>query len=275
MEYDNVSLDGKVGFIEEGHKYVLMDDKKFKFNSVTTLLHEYAEPFEKYKIAERVSKKFASQYYGMSVTDIIAQWEAAAAEGTRLHAYGEALLKGEDVEAPDLPKAKWVPEIVQKLKDDGYVVAKTELLVYSKDLALAGQSDIILKKKVMGEWQFMVFDWKFLKDSLSKKGYYDYKKRSYIRMAKPFQYLDDCKWIHYSIQLAIYQTLSGDPEKITEKVLIVVKENGYDFVPAYPMRVFWDENNKLQAVYETWKGKYYDSRVDKLLWKWPSDIKGR
>jgi len=275
MDYDNISLDGKVGFIENGHKYELMEDKSFRFNSVTTLLHEYGEPFNSYEIAKNVSTKYGSKYYGRDVEDIIAEWEATAAAGTLLHAYGEQLLKGEKPEAPDLPKAKWVPEIVEKLKKDGYMVAKTELLMYSKDLALAGQSDIILKKEVLGETQFMIYDWKFLSADLQRRGFYDYRKRKYKKMTGPFKYLDDCNWIHYSIQLAIYQTLTGDPMRIKEKVLVVVQNHKYDLVPAYPMRVFWDEDNQLQAVYETWGGKFYDSRVNKLLNSWPADIEGR
>ena len=200
MEYDNVSLDGKVGFIEDGHKYVLMDDKKFKFNSVTTLLHSYGEEFNADEIAEAVSTNEKSKYFGMDPSDIKAEWEEKARKGTILHAYGEALLKGEDVTPPDLEKAKWVPIIVNKLKEDGYEVAKTELLVYSKDIALAGQSDIILKKKIMDEYFFMIYDWKFLSEPIKKKSHFNPFTRQYKKMTGPFKYLMDCNWIHYSIQ---------------------------------------------------------------------------
>jgi len=89
-----------------------------------------------------------------------------------------------------------------------------------------------------------------------------------------FKHLMDCNWIHYSIQLAIYQTLTGDPQRIREKVLVCVYDEWWEYVPTYPMRVFWDSNNNMQAVYETRKG-VYDSRTDKLGRKWPDDIKGR
>jgi hypothetical protein len=94
-------------------------------------------------------------------------------------------------------------------------------------------------------------------------------------MHEPFHHLKDCNWIHYSIQLAIYQTLTGAPEKIREKVLIVVNDDGYNLIPAYPMRVFWDADLKLQCVYEIYNGKYYDSRDNKLHKTWPSDIRSR
>lgn len=279
-EYDNASLDKKVGFIEDTHKYILVDKPDFRFNSVTTLLKDYKEPFDAVKVARQVVKKVGSKYFGRNPVEVAKEWEDlgsnASSEGTRLHAYGEDLLNNiNDTVVPDLKKAVWVPQIVDKIHRDGYEVAKTELLVYSEKLGLAGQSDIILKKKFIDEYFYMIYDWKFLGKPLQKKSFYNPKLRSYKKMTGPFKHLMDCNWIHYSIQLAIYQTLTGDPSKIMEKVLVVVYDDGYELIPSYPMRVFWDKDLNLQAVYETWKGKVYDSRVDKLLNVWPKDILGR
>jgi len=284
MIYDNVSLDGKVGFMEDGHRYVLIEDPDFKFSSVTTLIKDYYDEFKTQEIAEKVSNDFNSEYYGQDPKDIINRWNDYAklksGEGTILHAYGQYLLDykagiAEDCEpaAPDLPKAKWVPMIVDKLLST-HDLAKTELLMYSKDLALAGQSDIILKKKNHDDW-YAIYDWKFLSKPLEKTSYYNPKTRKYKTMNGIFRYLKDCNWIHYSIQLAMYQTLSGDPTMVKEKVLVIVYDDSWEFVPCYPMRVFWDEDNKLQTVYEIWNGKVYDSRIDKIIDKWPKDIKGR
>jgi hypothetical protein len=120
----------------------------------------------------------------------------------------------------------------------------------------------------------MIYDFKFLKDPIKKKSIYNTRTRKFNKMLGPFKYLDDCNWIHYSIQLAIYQTLTGDPKKIKEKVLVVVTKDGYEFVPCYPMRVFWDHDNKLQAIYEVWNGKWYDSRTNRLYKNKPTDIEG-
>jgi len=284
MTYDNVSLDQKVGFMENGHKYVLMEDPDFKFTSVTTLLKNYYNKFDAEVQAEKSSKDPNSDYYGKDPKEIVDGWEAYAklksGEGTILHAYGQHLLDHHSLKSggsipkpPDLPKAKWVPEIVEDLLSR-YDLAKTELLMYSKELALAGQSDIILKKKDMPDW-YAIYDWKFLSKPIEKTSYYNPYTRKYKMMKGVFRYLKDCNWIHYSIQLAMYQTLTGDPVRIKEKVLVIVYDDSWEYVPCYPMRVFWDSNNKLQAVYEIWNGKIYDSRVDKLLDKWPKDIKGR
>lgn len=284
MKYDNISLDGKVIFIEDGHKYLMVDDDSILFNSVTTIIKDLYEPFDSDAVIAKVIEDPKSPYYKGDPEEIKAKWAAkaqkASSEGTLLHAYGEALLNGLTVKNPPthLPKAKWVPEIVEDLLvKKEYELAKAELLVYSKLLALAGQSDIILKKynKFGDEYDYMIYDWKFLGKPISKTSFYNPKEKSYKMMYGPFKYLKDCNWIHYSIQLAIYQTLMGAPEKVTEKVLICVYDDGYEYVPTYPMRVFWDDDLEIQAVYELWNGRVYDSRIDKIVSKWPADIRGR
>jgi hypothetical protein len=277
MKYDNVSLDGKVGFIEKTHTYEMIDDPSIAFNSVTTIIKDFHEEFDADAVIEKIINDPKSPYYQGDPEEIKKKWQEkafkASSEGTILHAYGEALLNEQKVKNPPLPLTKsiWVPEIVEDIKNKGYEVAKTELLVYSPEIYLAGQSDIILNKN----GKFMIYDWKFLGKPIQRRGYYNPKTKKYAKMYRPFQHLNDCNWIHYSIQLAIYQTLTGAPQDVLEKVLICVYDDGWEYVPTYPMRVFWNQDHELNAVYETWNGKVYDSRVDKLLNKWPEDVPGR
>lgn len=281
--YDNMSPDGEVGFVEEGHKYELLKDKDFKFTSVTTEIHKYAEPFDTEAISLRCSKTKdpENKYFGMTQDAIKKQWEDAAKQGTALHEYGENMLnyvndlmKGEEPVPYDHPKAKYIPEIIKHLRDNKYELALTELLVYDLDLKIAGQSDILLKKMYGDLKKFMIYDWKFLADPIKKKSYYNPWKRKYKLMTGPFKHLMDCNWIHYSIQLSIYQTLTGQPEMVSEKVLVVVNEDKWELVPCYPMRVFWDKNLQLQCIHETWNGRWYDSRTDSIKKHKPKDIKG-
>ena len=281
--YDNMSLDKKVGFLEKGHIYELIENPNMAFNSVTTIIKDLHEEFKTDEIIQEIINNPKSPYYKGDPEEIKKKWrekaEKASGEGTLLHAYGEALFKGTKIKNPPvhLPKAEYVPIIIEELYAKGYELAKAELLVYSEILALAGQSDIILKKKdpLTGEYDYMIYDWKFLGKPLQKNSRYDPTTRKYKMMYGPFKYLKDCNWIHYSIQLAIYQALIGTPEKVKEKVLVCVYDDGYEYVPAYPIRVFWDENLELQAVYETWGGKIYNSRTGKFTKTWPKDIKGR
>ena len=282
-KYDNCSLDGKCLFYDTNHKYVIKGKEDLKITSVTTLIKKFHEKFNDKEKSIELSKKESSIYYGMKPKDILEKWKLKAlkgsGEGTQLHAYAESIWNKQAVEIPKLIKARWVPQAIKDIQEKyGYELAKAELLVYSELLAIAGQSDMILKKKWLPEdenYSYAIYDWKFLGKPLERTSFFNGRIKQYKKMLKPFQHLLDCNWIHYSIQLAIYQTLTGDPVKIKEKVLVIVYDDKYEFVPCYPMRVFWDTKNKLQAVYETFNGKYYDSRVDSILKTWPNDIVGR
>lgn len=290
LVFNNYSIDKKVGFIEAGHKYVHLDKPDLKFTSVTSIIAKYKEKFDAEEVAKRVVAKEDSKYYGMDWREVALEWSEygaqCAANGTVLHAYGEEelnlhqfcdnLLEGKkNIKVPDNPKSKHAEAAVKFLFKNGYKLAKTELLLYSEELAVAGQSDILLKKLISGtnEYDYMIYDWKFLSKPLAKKSFYT-RKNGYKLMTGPFRHLMDCNWIHYSIQLALYQTLTGDPAKISEKVLIVVRDDGFELVPAYPMRVFWDQNNELQCVHEAWNGKWWDSRMAEFYKKKPKDIVG-
>jgi hypothetical protein len=288
--YDNVSVDKKLAFIEKGHKYFLVEKPEIKFTSVTAIIAKYKEKFDGEVVAKRCCANPESKYYGLDWKEVAMAWAdygaECAAKGTELHAYGEEefnlhafcedLLEGKkNIVVPDNPKAKHAEAAVKYLFKHGYKLAITELLVYSEELAIAGQSDILLKKPISGtnEYDYMIYDWKFLSKPLAKKSFYT-RAKGYKMMSGPFKHLMDCAWIHYSIQLALYQTLSGDPGKVTEKVLIIVNDDGYELIPAYPMRVFWDQNNELQCVHEAWNGKWWDSRMEQFYKKKPRDIVG-
>ena len=276
----NYSLDKKVAFIENGHRYIHLEKPDTKFTSVTTLIASYKEKFEAEETAKRVVEKEDSPYYGRDWREVALEWETygreCAEKGTNLHAYGEQLFNGNfNVAVPDSPKSIHAQNAVKELFGKGYKLATTELLVYSDEIGIAGQSDILLKKKVYGttDYDYMIYDWKFISKPLQFKSYFS-RKNGYKLMGGPFQHLMDCNWIHYSIQLALYQTLTGEPARIKEKVLIVVYDHKYTFVPAYPMRVFWDQNNELQCVHEIWNGRWWDSRMGQLYKRKPKDIVG-
>lgn len=281
VEYENFSVDDAVGFIEESHKYIYFEDPELVFTSVTTVLKEYEDEFDAVAISKRCSKdKKKPEYYGRDPKEIVAEWEAkgkvASEMGTRLHNLGEDYLNGvktpEDI--PDSPKTKFVKPAVDKMLSNGYELALTELLVYDTDIKVCGQSDILLKKKYDGEWYYQIYDWKFLKEPIKKKSFYNRFKRTYKMMKGPFKHLQDCNWIHYSIQLSIYQTLSGDPGSVSEKVLVVITDEGTEFVQCYPMRVYWDTDGELQAIYQNWRGDWYISETDSFSKTKPEWISG-
>lgn len=281
IEYDNFSVDNEVGFIEEGHIYTMLKKPDFKFTSVTTVIDPYEDGFDAPVMAVKCSKnKQKPEYYGRDPKDIEFEWSEkgriASEMGTRLHNLGEDYLNGVDnpEDIPDSPKTKFIKPAVDTMLSNGYELALTELLVYDEGLAICGQSDILLKKKYDGEYLYQIYDWKFLSEPIKKKSFYNRFTRKFSMLKGPFKHLMHCNWIHYSIQLSIYQTLCGDPGMVTEKVLVVITDDGTEFVPCYPMRVYWDTDGNLQAVYQNYKGLWYISETDSFQKDKPTWIEG-
>jgi hypothetical protein len=101
------------------------------------------------------------------------------------------------------------------------VLAKTELLVYSLELRMAGQVDLMRNED---STEYHILDYKFIKEPLERKSYYNRFTRKYKMMSGPFSRLMDTNYSHYSIQLEIYRYLMGVGRKVKTKRLMVVTQ---------------------------------------------------
>jgi ATP-dependent exoDNAse (exonuclease V) beta subunit len=117
---------------------------------------------------------------------------------TTLHGYGESLFNKWGMQAPDLAKTRFVEDLHKELTSK-YVLAKTELLVYSLELRMAGQVDLLMRNEDSTEYH--ILDYKFIKEPLERKSYYNRFTRKYKMMSGPFSRLMDTNYSHYSIQL--------------------------------------------------------------------------
>ena len=281
LEVDNMSPDKEVIFIEEDHKYFHVGDikdnklvefkkSKYVFRSPTGVLSAFKEHFDSQGVSERYVKKHK---LSISAAELREEWaekaRVASERGSKLHAYCESIYDGWDFGSiPDEPQARHAEDALRLLEKSGWKLAKTELLVYSKKLRLAGQVDLLLKKKFKnkkGEIVTMagIFDYKFLKEPIQKKSFYNHRTRKYKMMSGPFKHLMDCNYYHYSIQMELYRMLMGKAgDRVIKKTLVVMTEDDYDFVDGYDMKIWVDKFGTLQAKYKLWNGKMYDSSND-------------
>jgi len=273
IEVDNVSLNDKVFFLEEGHKYYHEDDivdgellpfeeSKYQFRSPTGILADFKEKFE----TERIARTYVIKHeLDITWEELVAEWDekarVASEEGTLLHGYAESMFNKWGMEQPEAPKALYVNELYKELLDK-HVLAKTELLVYSEKLRLSGQVDLLMRNEDRSE--YYLYDYKFIKKPLEKKSFYNPRTRKYKMMSGPFRFLYDCNYSHYSIQMEIYRYLMGSVGKKTvRKALIVVTPDKYEIVDGMPMKIWVDNNGILQAAYHNRWGKLYNSAKDK------------
>lgn len=279
IECQNISQDNKVFFIEEGHKYYHEDDivgneivpftsSKYKFRSPTGILGEFKEHFDTVKQAKAYVKK-----HGLEITwkELAEEWaekgRVASEEGTLLHGYAESLWNAWGMDKPESIKAEYVHDMFRDVSDFG-VLEKTELLVYSLVLKLAGQVDLLLTNK--DNSKYFLFDYKFIKKPLDKKSFYNWKTRKYKMMSGPFKKLHDSNFYHYSIQMELYRYLMGTRgKKVHGKYLLVFTPEKYEMVEGYEIKIWVSTKGTLHAKYKDFKGKIYDSSKDVSYLKKP------
>jgi hypothetical protein len=289
IEIQNISPDGKVFFLEEAHKYYHIDDikdnnlvpfskSKYKFKSPTGIIGKFHEKFDSMAVSEAYVVK---HMLDITAEELREQWSekarVASERGSMLHSLGESILDGWDFgELPELPQVSHLLTALDEIADAGWRLAKTELLVYNTGFKIAGQADIVLKrpkKDAPEEFEYGIFDYKFLKDAVSKKSFFNPRTRQYKKMYSLFKHLPDTNYYHYSIQLEFYKLLMGSfGDKVITKQLIVVTEKAYYLEDCFPINLWVDSNGYLQAKYKLWTGRVYDSSKDKAYMKEPYKI---
>ena len=195
-------------FKEEDHSYTSSNGEGIEWISVTSLTSYFKEPFDAKKVAEKVSKRKNSKWYGMKPKQIQAIWkqesERAMSLGTFYHNQREAdLCSFASIERDGMT----VPVFSPIFKDQGVKIAPEQKLepgvypehmVYLKSAGICGQSDLV--EVVNGK--VSIVDYKTNKE-IKMQSYKDWEGISQ-KMKFPVSHLDDCNFNHYALQLSIY-----------------------------------------------------------------------
>ena len=202
---------------EMPHTYLVEGYDNIKFTSVTTVLKVVKQKFDTEEVSARCasSTRKSSKYYNKTAVEIKKMWEMASTLGTRMHLIIEFHLNkidykhlvtpptqssasstsynGEDFVYYDVTKeiGMWL-----KYAEDTDIMRKiyrTEWMIWSSELEVAGSIDAIIKHD---DGTYGIIDWK-RSEKVDARGD---KKMKY-----PLDYLDDCKYIGYGIQLNVYK----------------------------------------------------------------------
>jgi len=181
---------------EPGHKYVLKTDPSIDFHSVTQVIGNYFEPFDKQAIAEKLVATNI-KYADTTVEALIATWDAARDHGTKVHNEIELYINQNII--PDETRASNAIEWLEKYQMKSDIDIYPEIKIYSKELKIAGSIDILAYDKHTDMYE--IIDWKTSKsiDTTSFNG----KMGTHPITA----HLMDCKFVLYSMQLSFYRYL--------------------------------------------------------------------
>lgn len=190
-------IDSNITLLENIHKYKLLDDPEFEFTSCTTFAKYFFEPFDKIGIANKLTDTHPN-YIHLTPQELVDEWDETASEGTLIHAEVENFIK-ENAE-PTHPKSKiaveWIKENIIEI--DRYNIL-SEVIIFSKELGLAGTIDLLIYDKLKGTYK--ILDWKTNRKIDTRS----FKNRMGNHEATAN--LMDCNFQHYSIQLSLYRYL--------------------------------------------------------------------
>ena len=228
-------------FYEEPHVYTYLEDDGMESEvgiSVTTLIEDYANPFDEDNAAENKSKKI-----GVSKHEILDKWhydrDFACLKGTHVHAYNENLWRdgslykydkdsvinefGSDVLKPIWNKLKKICDLFYDKFKDNLIPIGLEQIVGSRDYDIAGSIDFLAYSKKLNS--LIIIDYKTNK-SIKSKSFNN------IKMLSPLGEIDDCNFYHYSLQLAIYKYILEHETNLKvypKKWLIWINEENDNF----------------------------------------------
>lgn len=207
------SRDCDISFVEESHEYFFRGQKIP--TSVTSYIHLFFSDFDANQQADNiVNKKCKSETYekykNMTKNEIMTKWsedgKKASAYGTKLHNDLEMFFNEKDTTeihfqqmyTNDYPEYNYFVSFLQDKHLDDLEPFRTEWMVYSNDLGIAGSIDMLFRKKSNPE-EYVIYDWKRSKEI-------KYENR-FGHGKGPVHTLDDCNYIHYSLQLNMYKFL--------------------------------------------------------------------
>ena len=185
---NDISLDQK------NHKYILESSPDFKFSSVTEFIHHFFEKFDQEKVARKLINTHP-KYSGKTVVEVIKEWGKGAERGTIVHNELEMFIK-ENI-TPKHPMSVTGVQWVKEKQKNPHNTFYSEVVVYSKELGIAGTIDVLVYNSEQDMYHLV--DWKTNK-RIDKKSFR--KKRGLLSSSK---HLEDCNFIHYSLQLTFYR----------------------------------------------------------------------
>ena len=196
-------------FNAEDHSYKSIDsDENINWISVTTLISKFKNPFNAEKVANKVSKKKNSKWYGIEPKKIQEIWNNESIRAMTLGTFYHDQREQDICSLSSIEREGFtIPVFTPKGEEDGIKIAPyqkldpgvyPEHMVYLKSAGICGQADLV----EIVDGKVNIIDYKTNKE-IKTKSFKNWEGKS-ERMSTPLSHLDDCNFNHYALQLSIY-----------------------------------------------------------------------
>lgn len=238
---DNIKLD------EANHRYYLIDDPQINLVSCTTFIEYFFHKFDSVGVANNLTTSHPN-YIGMTPQELVKTWESSAKDGTLIHKEIDNFIKSGIL--PQNTKSKIALDWLNKIDRNKYDIL-SEIIIYSKEIKLAGTVDLILFNKENKTLD--IFDWKTSK-AIDKNSY-----GMKIGRVPATNNLMDCNFIHYSLQLSLYRYILENYYRLKVNKLTILHLN--NVITEYECNYM---HNNIDAMLEYDKTKLAKETEDSL-----------
>lgn len=235
-----------VEFYEQDHRYCLRGMPELAFTSATTWISRFFPVFDR----DRISLRYA-QKHGLSQEAVLALWDEnsriARERGTLVHERAERavqhfLEQGTLIELDEIltdPSSDGIsddPQLTCALIRSMHEAVgrmsqvldflQPERVIASPDLLLSGMVDLVVQLRTdSGRPVIGLYDWKTNQKIT--------RHNPWQNALPPIHHLSDCNFIHYSLQLNLYEFICRregyfDSDTLFQKVLIHLGPDGYE-----------------------------------------------
>ncbi len=213
-------------FTAGDHSYKSIDQKEqIKWTSVTTLVSHFKIPFDKEDIALKTSKNKKSRWYGMSIENILKEWDRATTTALKLGSWYHDQRESDLISCNTIQRLGKDLSVISPLMEGDKKIAPDQTLVegiypehmiYLKSAGVCGQADRI----EVVQNTVNVYDYKTNKE-IKKKGFKSWQG-VVSKMLKCCSHLDDCNFNHYALQMSIYMyiILKHNPNLVPGKIVL-------------------------------------------------------
>ena len=141
MDAINSLVKQKIKLVESSHEYILQSDPSIHFNSVTEIVDSHFKPFDKWRIAKKLTS-YVPKYKHLSAEELVDQWNETRDRGIDVHKQIEQyIINGR---SPTCKKSQHGVEAVKKIRENFGDNLYSEVIVFSEKQQVAGQIDLIV-----------------------------------------------------------------------------------------------------------------------------------
>lgn len=219
--------DERISFVDSSHTYYI-DGSSDGYISSTTLVHSLFPEFNADSIIEKMMKSkrwTSSPYFGKTPDQIKAGWDSnrdiAASMGTAMHENIEMYYNKQPHETESKEFRMFSNYVSDFFDLEPY---RTEWEIFDEDALVAGSVDMIYEDP-SNPGCIIIADWKRSKEIKTSNRW----QRGTDVLTRGLQ---DCNFVHYSLQLALYKNILENKygQRVTGTFLVVLHPNQDNYI---------------------------------------------